>query len=70
MKTNKMKFGIKYYYEPTPKKVQVKVDQFEAACTAFLAYPLTSGNMYLLVCTFLVMRAGKFISECFYEEIE
>lgn len=63
-----MKFGWKYYFAPTPKRVRVFGDSLAAAGT--FGAGLTVLNGHPIVGTIIMVAAivGKFISNFFTEE--
>ena len=65
-----MKFGLKHYWCPTPKKVRKFADSLSAAALAVSAYTfMTDYKVFayiVLACAFV----GKFISNLFAEEPE
>lgn len=65
-----MKFGIKHYWHPTPKKVRKFADSLSAAALAVSAYTFMTD--YKLVAYIVLASAfiGKFVSNLFADEPE
>ena len=63
-----MKFGIKEYFKPTPKRLRVLGDSLAAAGTFAASVTILNGNPQAGTIIMIVSVAGKFISNFFSEE--
>ena len=63
-----MKFGLKQYFAPTPKRLRVLGDSLAAAGTFGAAIVILNGNAMAGTVIMVVAVAGKFLSNFFAEE--
>jgi hypothetical protein len=65
-----MKFGIKHYWSPTPKKIKKIADSLSAAALAVSAFSFVSD--YKIVAYIILASAfvGKFLSNLFTDDTE
>jgi hypothetical protein len=65
-----MKFGIKHYWSPTPKKIKKIADSLSAAALAVSAFSFVSD--YKVVAYIILASAfvGKFLSNLFTDDTE
>lgn len=63
-----MKFGIKHYWSPTPKKIKKIADSLSAAALAVSAFSFVSD--YKIVAYIILSSAfvGKFLSNLFTDD--
>jgi len=63
-----MKFGIKHYWSPTPKKIKKIADSLSAAALAVSAFSFVSD--YKVVAYIILASAfvGKFLSNLFTDD--
>jgi len=65
-----MKFGIKHYWSPTPKKIRKFADSLSAAALATSAFAFAGDYM---VASYVILASafvGKFVSNLFADEPE
>jgi len=65
-----MKFGWKYYFAPTPKRLRVLGDSLAAAGTFGSAIIILNGQPLVGTIIMVVAVFGKFISNFFTEETQ
>ena len=63
-----MKFGWKYYFKPTPKRLRVFGDSLAAAGTFGASVVILNGHPLAGTIIMIVAVVGKFISNFFAEE--
>lgn len=63
-----MKFGIKYYWHPTPKKIRLFGDSLVAASTFASTLTILNGDKTLTLIIFIGGWLGKFISNMFADD--
>jgi hypothetical protein len=63
-----MKFGIKHYWSPTPKKIRKIADSLSAAALAVSAYTFMSDYKVVSYIVLASAFVGKFVSNLFAEE--
>lgn len=63
-----MKFGIKEYMKPTPKKIRKIADSLSAAALAVSAYSFVSDYKVVAYIVLATSFVGKFLSNLFSEE--
>jgi hypothetical protein len=63
-----MKFGIKGYWKPTPKKIRKIADSLSAAALAVSAYSFASDYKVVAYSILATAFIGKFLSNLFSEE--
>jgi hypothetical protein len=63
-----MKFGLKEYFKPTPKKVRKIADSLSAAALAVSAFTFTADYKIAAYVTLASAFVGKFLSNLFSEE--
>lgn len=66
----KTKFGWKYYFSPTPKRIRVLGDSLAAAGTFGAGIAVLNGHPVVGTIVMVVAIVGKFISNFFTEETE
>ena len=66
--SNKVKFGWKEYFAPTPKRLRVLGDSLAAAGTFGASIVILNGHPLAGTIIMVVAVAGKFISNFFSEE--
>jgi hypothetical protein len=66
----KLKFGWKYYFRPTPKRLRVFGDSLAAAGTFGAGIAIINGHPIVGTVIMVVAVVGKFISNFFVEEDE
>lgn len=64
----KLKFGWKYYFRPTPKRLRVFGDSLAAAGTFGAGIFVMNGHPIVGTIVMVVAIIGKFISNFFAEE--
>jgi len=67
-KNNRMKFGWKRYFEPTPKRIRVFGDSLAAAGTLGASVAVLNGHPIAGTVVLIAAVIGKFISNFFTEE--
>lgn len=67
---NKLKFGWKYYFSPTPKRIRVFGDSLASAGVFAGTISALNGHPYLASAVFVAAWIGKVISNFFAEENE
>jgi hypothetical protein len=65
-----MKFGLKHYYQPTPRNFRKLGDALLAVCLFAQPYPLVNNNHALSLCILGMGIAGKFLTNFFAEDGE
>ena len=65
---SKTKFGWKYYFSPTPKKMRVFGDSLAAAGTFAASVATLNGHPIVGTIIMVVAVVGKFISNFFSQE--
>lgn len=65
-----MKFGWKYYFAPTPKRLRILGDSLAAAGTFGASIVVLNGQPIAGTIIMVVGVIGKFISNFFTEEIQ
>lgn len=65
-----MKFGIKHYWCPTPKKVRKIADSLSAAALAVSAYTFMTDYKIVAYIVLACAFVGKFVSNLFADETE
>ena len=60
-----MKFGLKYYWHPTPKKIRLFGDSLAAASVFASTMTILDGNKEIAIVIFISGWVGKFISNMF-----
>jgi len=68
IKRSNMKFGLKSYFEPTPKRLRVLGDSLAAAGTFGASVAILNGHPMAGTIIMIVSVVGKFISNFFTEE--
>jgi len=63
-----MKFGLKSYFKPTPKRIRVFGDSLAAAGTFGASIAILNGHPVAGTAIMIVAVVGKFISNFFTEE--
>jgi Na+-transporting methylmalonyl-CoA/oxaloacetate decarboxylase gamma subunit len=63
-----MKFGLKEYFKPTPKRIRIFGDSLAATGTFGAAIVILNGSPVLGTIIMVVAVIGKFISNFFTEE--
>ena len=63
-----MKFGLKSYFKPTPKRIRVFGDSLAAAGTFGASIAVLNGHPVAGTAIMIVAVVGKFISNFFTEE--
>jgi hypothetical protein len=63
-----MKFGIKHYFAPTPKRLRVLGDSLVAAGTLGSSMAIMNGHETMGVVVIVLSVAGKFLSNFFTDE--
>lgn len=66
----KTKFGWKYYFAPTPKRIRVLGDSLAAAGTFGAGIAVLNGHPIVGTVIMIVAIVGKFISNFFAEDSE
>lgn len=64
-----MKFGLKHYFEPTPKRMRVFGDSLAAAGTFGASIVILNGHPVAGTVIMVVAVIGKFISNFFKDEV-
>jgi hypothetical protein len=67
---NKLKFGWKYYFSPTPKRIRVFGDSLAAAGTFAAGLTALSGHEIVGTIIMVIAIAGKFVSNFFADDAE
>lgn len=65
---SKVKFGLKEYFQPTPKRLRVFGDSLAAAGTLGASIAVLNGHPIAGTVIMVVAVVGKFISNFFTEE--
>lgn len=65
-----MKFGLKSYFLPTPKRLRIFGDSLAAAGTLGASIAVLNGHPIAGTIVMIVAVAGKFISNFFTEDIK
>jgi len=65
-----MKFGLKNYWSPTPKKIRKIADSLSAAALAVSAYTFMEDYKLVAYIVLACAFVGKFISNLFADEPE
>jgi hypothetical protein len=65
-----MKFGIKHYWSPTPKKVRKFADSLSAAALAVSAFSFVSDYKVVAYVVLTCAFVGKFLSNLFADDTE
>ena len=65
---SKMKFGLKEYFKPTPKRLRVFGDSLAAAGTLGASIAVLNGHPIAGTIIMVVAVVGKFISNFFTDE--
>ncbi len=65
MNTRKTRFGWKYYFSPTPKRLRVLGDSLAAAGTFGASVAILNGHPIAGTIIMIVAVMGKFISNFF-----
>lgn len=65
-----MKFGLKHYFEPTPKRLRIFGDSLAAAGTFGASIIILNGHPVAGTVIIVVAVIGKFISNFFKDEIK
>lgn len=63
-----MKFGIKHYWSPTPKKIRKIADSLNAAALAVSAYTFMEDYKVVAYIVLACAFVGKFVSNLFADE--
>lgn len=63
-----MKFGIKNYWRPTPKKIRKIADSLSAAALAVSAYTFMSDYKVVAYIVLACAFVGKFVSNLFADD--
>lgn len=64
-----MKFGLKEYMKPTPKKIRKVADSLSAAAIAASAFTFTADHKIAAYVILVSAFIGKFLSNLFSEEV-
>lgn len=65
-----MKFGLKSYFQPTPKRIRVFGDSLAAAGTFGAGIVIMNGHPVAGTIIMVAAVIGKFISNFFTEEVK
>lgn len=65
-----MKFGLKSYFLPTPKRLRIFGDSLAAAGTLGASIAVLNGHPIAGTIVMIVAVAGKFISNFFTEDVK
>ena len=63
-----MKFGIKHYWSPTPKKIRKFADSLSAAALAVSSYAFMTDYKVVAYIVLASAFVGKFVSNLFTDE--
>jgi hypothetical protein len=63
-----MKFGLKYYWHPTPKKIRLFGDSLAAASVFVSTMTILDGHKELAIAVFVSGWVGKFLSNMFADD--
>jgi hypothetical protein len=63
-----MKFGLKYYWHPTPKKIRLFGDSLAAASVFVSTMTILEGHKELAIAVFVSGWVGKFLSNMFADD--
>lgn len=63
-----MKFGLKYYWHPTPKKIRLFGDSLAAASVFVSTMTILEGQKEISMIVFISGWVGKFLSNMFADD--
>ena len=63
-----MKFGLKYYFHPTPKKLRLFGDSLAAASVFVSTMTILEGQKEIAIAVFISGWVGKFLSNMFADD--
>ena len=63
-----MKFGLKYYFHPTPKKLRLFGDSLAAASVFVSTMTILEGHKEIAIAVFISGWVGKFLSNMFADD--
>jgi hypothetical protein len=63
-----MRFGLKYYWHPTPKKIRLFGDSLAAASVFVSTMTILDGHKELAIAVFVSGWVGKFLSNMFADD--
>jgi hypothetical protein len=63
-----MKFGLKYYWHPTPKKIRLFGDSLAAASVFVSTMTILDGHKEFAIAVFVSGWVGKFLSNMFADD--
>ena len=63
-----MKFGLKYYWHPTPKKIRLFGDSLAAASVFVSTMTILEGHKELAIAVSVSGWVGKFLSNMFADD--
>jgi len=63
-----MKFGLKYYWHPTPKKIRLLGDSLAAASVFASTMTMLDGQKEFAIAVFISGWVGKFLSNMFADD--
>jgi hypothetical protein len=63
-----MRFGLKYYWHPTPKKIRLFGDSLAAASVFVSTMTILDGHKELAIAVFFSGWVGKFLSNMFADD--
>ena len=63
-----MKFGLKYYWHPTPKKLRLFGDSLAAASVFVSTMTILEGHKEIAIAVFISGWVGKFLSNMFADD--
>jgi len=63
-----MKFGLKYYWHPTPKKIRLFGDSLAAASVFVSTMTILEGHKEIAIAVFISGWVGKFLSNMFADD--
>jgi len=63
-----MKFGLKYYWHPTPKKIRLFGDSLAAASVFTSTMTILEGHKEIAIIIFISGWVGKFLSNMFADD--
>lgn len=66
----KSKFGLKHYFQPTPKRIRILGDSMAAASTLAATITVLGGHPVVGTVMIIAGWMGKFISNFFTDEVE
>ena len=64
-----MAFGLKQYFQPTPKRIRILGDSLASASTAVSAYAIFNDMKVLAAVVIISGWAGKFITNFFTDDV-